>query len=370
MFVGNGINGNNFTGADAGSGNHTITYTYTDANNCTNYTTQNVSVHLVPVATATVRDISCFGVNDGSITLQITDCAAPFDFNWNNYAYTNQNLASLSQGSYVLLLTDAQGCTFTASYNIAEPAVLTSSFETTDAICFGDVNGSAVFSVNGGTQPYQFSWSNNFSSEANYSLTAGEYFVTITDANGCFNFHYFTITQPQQVWINATPPVDSVFYGNSVQITTEHFANDLFVTYTWEPTTALNCGHCANPLATPDETIQYIVTMTDETGCTASTQVLVIVKQEHVYYVPNIFSPNGDGINDVFQIFVKAVREFHLQIHDRWGELVFQSAHPNAVWNGTFNGRELPNGVYVYDVYVVYKDGELFKKKGSVTLVR
>jgi gliding motility-associated-like protein len=110
--------------------------------------------------------------------------------------------------------------------------------------------------------------------------------------------------------------------------------------------------------------------MTDETGCVASAFVWIVVKDEHVYYAPNVFSPNGDGINDVFQIYVKGIREFHLQIHDRWGELVFRSDNPNAAWNGTLNGRELPNGVYVYDVYVIYQDGVVYKKKGSITLVR
>jgi len=370
IFSGNGINANYFVPSDAGSGRHSITYTYTDTNNCSNFSTQEVAVYPAPLVNANIRSISCFGANDGSIVLHITDGTAPFDIQWNNGMYSGQHLVSLSPGNYALMLTDANGCTFSDIYTINEPQPLVSSFEKTDVTCHGDADGTAVFTVNGGTPPYSFSWNNGSADAGAYSLPAGTYSVTITDAHGCQNMHGFSITQPNPIWIQAMPAIDSVFRGNSVQITTEYYANNLFVTYQWTPADGLNCSRCARPIATPDATTQYTVTMTDETGCVASASVWIVVKDEHVYYAPNIFSPNGDGINDLFQIFVKGTREFHLQIHDRWGELVFRSDNPNAAWNGTLNGRELPDGVYVYDVYVIYQDGVVYKKKGSITLVR
>lgn len=370
IFSGNGINQHVFSAHDAGVGYHLITYSFTDTNHCTASVSQAVRINPVPTADASLRHISCFGAHDGSITLHISNGTAPFEVNWNNYNNTAQYLTGLAAGSYILQLTDAKGCTFTATYNITEPEELTSAVETHDVKCYGENNGSAIIQVKGGTPPYQYIWSNQHTESANYSLPAGEYSVTIVDAQGCSRMHQFTISQPSELTIKVMPPIDTIAYGNTVQLHTEYSPPDLFATYSWEPPAGLSCTRCAHPMASPDVSTSYQVTIIDEAGCMASAEVLVVVNQEHVYYAPNIFSPNGDGINDVFQIFVKGVREFHLQIHDRWGQRVFHTDHPYAAWNGTFNGKELPNGVYVYEAHVIYYDGTVYKKKGSVTLVR
>jgi len=369
-FSGNGINGNDFTPSLAGVGNHSVKYSYTDVNNCFAADSMMVSVHPVPVAVADVNNISCYAADDGSIILTQTDGTPLYQYNWNNGAFNTESIYSLTEGNYDVLITDAAGCTFTASYSITEPDSLMTSLETNDAICFGDANGSAVIVVSGGTMPYTFNWNNGLTDSAYYSLIANNYTITVSDANNCSYIHDFTINQPLPVWVSATPAFDTLAFGNSIQLSTEYFANDFLVTYLWEPTDGLTCSHCPNPVASPLETTVYTVTITDSTGCIAADESVIIVKDEKVFYAPNIFSPNNDGTNDVFRIFVKGVKKYDLRIFDRWGENVFATEDPEAGWNGTINGKEVEPDVYVYDVYVIFKDTDVLKKKGSVTLVR
>jgi gliding motility-associated-like protein/uncharacterized repeat protein (TIGR01451 family) len=369
-FSGNGISGNDFTPSIATVGNHKVKYSYTDANNCFAADSMIVAVHPVPEATAVVNNISCFGANDGNISLIQTDGTPLYQYNWNNGAYNTQNIFNLTENNYDVLITDAEGCTFTASYSITEPDSLVSSIQTKDAVCYNDANGYAVVTLSGGTLPYSFSWSNGLTDSSNYSLIADSYTITVSDANQCSYVHSFIINEPQPVWINVTPSFDSLAYGNSVQLTTEYFANGFPVTYVWEPTEGLGCTHCPDPVASPLQSTLYTVTLTDSTGCVAADNSMIVIKNQKVFYAPNIFSPNGDGINDEFRIYVEGVKKFYLNIYDRWGENVFATEDVKAAWNGTINGKELQPAVYVFDVYILFKDNETLKHRGSVTLVR
>lgn len=120
------------------------------------------------------------------------------------------------------------------------------------------------------------------------------------------------------------------------------------------------------------DTGRYLVKLiaANSFGCIDSTEIWVIVRPDGTYYVPNSFTPNGDGLNDEFKIMGMGTQEFEIYIYDRWGKLVFESKDINYGWNGKLNNNELPFGVYNY--VVIYKDimGIVRSKPGSVTLIR
>lgn len=120
------------------------------------------------------------------------------------------------------------------------------------------------------------------------------------------------------------------------------------------------------------DTGRYLVKLiaSNAFGCVDSTEIWVIVRPDGTYYVPNSFTPNGDGLNDEFKIVGMGIEEFELYIYDRWGKLVFESKDVNYGWNGKTNNNDLPAGVYNY--VVIYKDnvGIRRSKPGSVTLIR
>lgn len=119
-----------------------------------------------------------------------------------------------------------------------------------------------------------------------------------------------------------------------------------------------------------DNVIQYRVTAVKSgEKSVVSVSNIVEVMPSAMVYIPNAFSPNGDGLNDVFGVKGHGVTEFDLKVYDRWGEMIFQSSDPNLGWDGTYKGRLAQHGVYVYEVTASNETSSKFHKKGTVTLV-
>lgn len=107
---------------------------------------------------------------------------------------------------------------------------------------------------------------------------------------------------------------------------------------------------------------------------TGSPQVFSISNEVDIipqmaFYIPNTFTPNGDGLNDTFGISGEAIKDFNLQIFNRWGQLVFQSGNPNERWDGSFNGEKVPQGVYVYRLSAQGPTGKKETKEGNLNVV-
>jgi len=96
----------------------------------------------------------------------------------------------------------------------------------------------------------------------------------------------------------------------------------------------------------------------------------VFIEFENIIWVPNIFSPNGDGSNDILFVRGKGIQSVLFFIYDRWGEKVFETTDINLGWDGTFNGEPMNKAVFVYYVEATFIDGSKATKKGDVTLIR
>lgn len=141
--------------------------------------------------------------------------------------------------------------------------------------------------------------------------------------------------------------------------------------YVWYPNYFLNNDSIANPIATPTDTIVYFVVMTDQNGCTSTAQVKVNVRPPNQVFVPNVFSPNGDAVNDFIKLYTTgAIDKVEFNIFDRWGNRVFYADDVNQKWDGTFKGKDCNTGVYVYFYRVAFSDGRVIKGRGDITLLR
>lgn len=141
-------------------------------------------------------------------------------------------------------------------------------------------------------------------------------------------------------------------------------------TFTWTPDATLTCGNCEKPTATPQTTTQYTIKVTDEMGCAVSDSLLVTVIASELL-IPTAFSPNGDGVNDVFRVLNRDVSKLKLQIYNRWGELVFETTDPFEGWDGMYKETKQPLGVFVWQCeYQLGTDPQLRNAKGNLTLVR
>lgn len=143
-------------------------------------------------------------------------------------------------------------------------------------------------------------------------------------------------------------------------------AND----YLWSPSDALNCTTCNQVISSTSVTTTYQVKCIDQSGCFVFASVTVFVDNDLIYFIPDIFSPNGDGNNDILYFRGKGVKEFTLTIYDRWGEKIFETSDLTKGWDGYFKGETLNANVFVYYLSVTGYNGKTYKSKGDITLIK
>ena len=192
--------------------------------------------------------------------------------------------------------------------------------------------------------------------------------------------HCFTDTASVRIDIKALPTINAgpdieALTGNPVPLQANGSTD--IVHFNWSPADQLNCSNCASPVAQPRGNTSYIVTASNQWGCTVADTVLVKLTCDQRYIaIPNAFTPDNNSRNDVFYIRGKGVRMVRsFRVYGRWGELVFEKKQiaiddPAAGWNGTLKGQPAPAGAYVYFAELICDTGELFERRGSVLLLR
>lgn len=232
-------------------------------------------------------------------------------------------------------------------------------------------NGHAKANVSGGILPFNFDWSNSANADSIFGLAAGNYTVTVIDAEGCISIasvDLINIGVPVDVIIE--PDAITIFQGEGALL--EVVSDAAIVSYDWGSDDGLSCTDCAIPSASPEVTTQYTVTVIDADGCTgtATARVSVLTDQNSVF-VATAFTPNNDMENDVLYIRSPRIAAVDFHIYDRWGKEVFYTNDQTVGWDGRDkSGKELNAGVYVYFAEVVFDNGKTRLVKGNVALLR
>jgi gliding motility-associated-like protein len=350
-------------------------------------TLQGTVVQLVPPALSTVAnsnftgfDVSCAGAADGKALATATGGQTPYTFSWSNGGNAAQ-ISGLTSGVYTVTVVDANGCSNVSTIALNEPTPLTVSFKVNDLDCFGTSDGAIQVETSGGAPPYKFSLNNGPTQTSNLfgGLTAGAYTLTASDANDC--------AQTEAIVVNAAIPLDvdlgdDIKIGLGDQTTLQAVVNvpfDSILSVVWTPPfDTSECPDCLAQTVAPFVSTVYTIQVEALNGCTDQDKVTVIVDRRRQIYVPNVFSPNDDGVNDLFSIYAKpgTVRKIlSLQIFDRWGEALytledFLPNSPTIGWDGSFKGDPLNPGVFVWVAEIEFIDGERELFKGDVTIVR
>lgn len=208
--------------------------------------------------------------------------------------------------------------------------------------------------------------------EGDMYTESGEYCVTLQNQFGCDSVRCLNLTVVPDGPLNIT--VDTtILIGESVQLNTTAG----FDTYLWSPATGLSCTDCPDPIAAPDSTTVYTVTATDVNGCERSAETTVRVVTDCLVdeiEIPNVFTPNDDGVNDTFGVpsDSKLLEVLRFEVYSRWGELLFSgSGDVETVWDGNYKGKPSPAEVYVYLIEVkCLGEEEARFFKGNVSLLR
>ncbi len=365
---------NTATGVGAG----TYTVTITDTHNCTVIETVTVSEPALLTLTATPTNVLCFGTATGIVTATPNGGTANYTFaatdGSNNYNSANGVFNNLTIGTYTVTVTDQHLCTATASTTVNEPAQLTQSATAVAATCYHYSDGSITVNPTGGTPgfTYTFSTGEINSTGALTGLAAGSYDYTVTDANGCSVTDVAIITEPDSLTLSVTPTPVEVKLGNTLQIqTSTNYSGS--VIYNWSPQQGLTCYDCENPLFDGIYSQEYTVVLTTPEGCTGKATFEVTVIPSYDLFIPNAFTPNGDGTNDLWQLFgnLSGIKQVEVMVFNRIGEKVFETNDINFTWDGTFKGTTAPPGVYTYTAKFVWLNNHSDSSyKGTITLLR
>lgn len=286
-----------------------------------------------------------------------------------------------------LTVETSRGCTVTEIIDLdvaaccADTSTLDIEAQSFDVDCFGDLTGLIESRGLSGSPRYEFSLDGvTYQPNPNFNdLGAGEYTVQVRDQKGCTAFITVTITEPEELTVDAGEDI-TVDLGSSTMFDASYSPPGRDVTIEWSnPDTFDGCDDCLGPTVTPTNNGTYTITVTDENGCTAVSQLRVNVEFDPEITAPNIFSPNGSDNpeNELFNLFgdieVEAIQD--LLIYDRWGNLVYAGSEltpsdRSIGWDGTFNGSPAEQGVYTWLGKVRYINNEVVSFAGDITLVR
>lgn len=215
--------------------------------------------------------------------------------------------------------------------------------------------------LNAGNPGLPYHWSTGATSQTITASISGNYWVGV-GSGICIKYDTVAVN------VYKVPPIplsNDTFICPGYQL--ELFAGKDYVTYTWVP------GGYGSPSIVIYQPGTYIVYVTDTNGCQSTGSILVRNFCPSEIYVPNSFTPNGNGINDKFFAYCDSCLDFHIYIFDRWGELIYESTDISQGWDGTYMGNNVPQGVYVYRIdYQLYDYLQLIKHNiyGTVNLVR
>jgi gliding motility-associated-like protein len=326
-------------------------------------------------------NIGCNGGRDGRVEVVSYNGRQPYQYRWSDNPSTAAIRTNLSAGTYFVTITDGLGCVNESTAVLTEPSPLNSNIRTLQPGCRANGKGSIfVENINGGVQPYRvtLNGSNVSPSGTNLyessNLDPGNYSVVIEDLNGCISDSTVDLSKNNLPTISIEGPT-LVEFGDSVQLRVVlNFRADSIL---WTPKDYLSCVNCLDPTSKPLKSITYNVIARDSSGCEVDGSIFLRVFRTKGVYVPDAFSPNGDGNNDILLIYpgpgAKKIKSF--QIYDRWGEKVFAVKDKaffdfSGGWKGDFRGAAVNADVFVYWAEVEMEDGTIELLNGDVTVVR
>lgn len=345
-------------------------YTVSDANDCKRAQTVSFIEPAQIVANIDAAAQACHG----DITTAMASGMGgipPYTYLWSDGQIT-ETAVGLVDGTYSVIITDLHDCVDSTTVNIQSPELIVYDTLKTEANCEVACNGTAELQVTGGQAPYSYLWDNGSTESTADNLCFGKHTVSLTDANGCFMQIEITINiNPDGIPVEATSNPYSIFKGASSQLSSTIYDG---YTYDWQPQEAISDASIPNPITTPFSTTVYQVNVIDSFGCTGSDTTIVYVRDvicdEPFIYVPNAFSPNDDGENDILYVRGEMIEELQFSVYNRWGELVFNTTSINHGWDGVYEGKKVDPAVFVYHLTATCVNKDVFKKKGNITVVK
>ena len=302
-------------------------------------------------------NISCYGYSNGFINIYPNPDAAPYTFIWtvpDGFTSSSGEISGLTAGEYTMIITDRNDCSVSETFELNQPDRLGMTIATSvsddgnyNINCHAGTTGSITVEAVNNVGSAQYLWIDGFIGNERTGLNAGNYKIIIVDANYCTADSSVTLTDPETITLHfevSQPYCDGTADGE-VRLTVTGGIEDGGYSFLWSD--GSNQQNLSNV-----RTGVYTVTVTDANGCTTVGSVPAGIIHKHCLIIPGAISPNGDLINDVWNIGnVDIYPEVIITIYNRWGQLLWKSepGYPHP-WDGRNNGRALPIDAYHYTI--------------------
>lgn len=313
---------------------------------------------------------TCPGVAIGSVNVSSPFADENYTYLWEPGGYTTPGVNNLPAGTYEVTVVDTnKGMTASKSIEV-RTSVIKTAIDIKKISCYGSEDAIIHITASDGHLPYHY-WLNDDSNTSGYftHLPPGSYTVKINDSIGCSSIQEnIVIYDPAPLLLNKisikTIACNSAANGQIILTPT---GGTLPYTYSIPGYTSQS-GNTLGPLNAG--TYHYVIT--DSHNCMIDSTVTITKDwRECAVHVPNAFSPDGDGINDLFRVKIQDdISDYRMVIYGRWGQLVYETRQPEAGWNGTFKGVKLPAGDYIWAITYTDSKNQLIKQQGSVIIIK
>jgi len=333
----------------------------------------------------------CPGQTNGGFTVATSGGASPYDYYLKNSggsiiaSYMNvsgsQTFTGLAAGTYNLIATDNDTCSDSTLVTINQPTEMTITLAPQDEHCPNSCDGSVTALVTGGSTPYTYAWSSAQNTATINGICAGTYSVTVTDDNTCTKTASTTVGTSIAVSADFTANPQSGSIPLTVQFT---YTGNGAISWAWDFGDGSVSGDQYPAPHIYDSLGTYTVTLFISSGppdfCIDSFQLVIDVENPSWLIVPNIFTPNGDGKNDIFQVQAEQLKTIEVSVFNRWGKEIFsteitdpvyQDNNKIDIWDGKTKGGSIAaDGVYYFVLKAIGTDDVEYDLNGTVTLLK
>lgn len=337
----------------------------------------NVTVREIR-AVGNTTAVSCFGAEDGRISVVLEGGSPPYDYFWLDLPVPTLEREGLTAGDYVLAVADAGGCQQEFTFSIGSPAPIQGLQPDCERL---ENTGELALSILGGSPPFEMFVDGQLMALESLPnlLRAGQaYNIRITDSRGCTFSEEMTWPAGAAGYLSLPPKITIKLGEIDTLKPLTGYPLALIDEAAWLPAEGLSCTDCVEPVLQITASRHYTFTMTDIYGCQVAAEVFVEVDERISTFVPTAFSPNGDQVNDLLTVFAndfQVAQVLQFQVFDRWGGMMYEARDfpPNSQrigWDGTFRGSPMNEGVYTYVAKLLLSNGNERILGGHCILMR
>ncbi len=297
---------------------------------------------------------------DGQVVATVSGGVLPYNLVWST-GTTGDTLKDVGPGSYTVYVRDSLGCVDSAVALLSSPDAPIFTLSDELISCQPPAYEVSV-EVTGGRPPYIVYWDTyDTTTLLTDTLPPDTYIVVLQDMSGCLAYDTLILAMPDTVWAIAQPTVDTIAPGDTIQLIGETNGG----IWWWSPGEYLDDSLSLTPVAQPIITTEFYFYSYNAQGCYDIDTILIVVEGDPIVYFPDYFTPNGDGVNDLFRPIYWGDVQIIWRVYNRWSEIVFEGTE-NEAWDGTYNGKPQQMDSYVLVAFITPRQGA---QKGQTTKI-